>query len=296
VKDGIFKMEQARKTYVITGATSGIGYATAKRLADSGAFTIGIGRSTEKCNDAENTLRKATNNPDIHYLVADLSRQNEVKRVAEQTKQLLTSIGYAQLDGLVNNAGVFTYWMTLTQDGIEMQWAVNHMAAFILTNELLPLIKNAKNGRIVTVSSDSHYSGKINWNDPQCRKNYNGLKAYENTKLANVLFTFQLNQLLQDDTNVKAFAADPGLVKTEIGFKNIPPALRWIWKLRSAAGTSVEIPVNGIEYLLLEPSLDHSHHIYWKDSHIKHPKKQAINEDTALKLWQYSETLYGKNE
>ena len=289
-------MEQEIKTYVISGATSGIGFATAKRLASKGATVIGIGRSPSRCQEAETALRLSSKNSNINFLIADLGNQNETILVANQIGELLKSKGRNSLEGLVNNAGVFTYWMTLTAEGIEKQWAVNHMAAFNLTNLLMPLLNNSETARIVTVSSDSHYAGRINWDDPQLRRNYNGLQAYENTKLANVLFTYEINNRLEAGSHVKALAVDPGLVKTEIGFKNLPSTLRWIWRLRSSAGTSPEIPAAGIDYLLSEPAIQQSPYLYWKNCQPKKPGKRAINPQSSAWLWQYSEALSGLNK
>ncbi|HTX79254.1 MAG TPA: SDR family NAD(P)-dependent oxidoreductase, partial [Longilinea sp.] len=134
-------LELTNKTYVVTGATSGIGLATAEALARAGAGVIGVGRSVERCREAEVHLRNLAHGAPIHYLTADLSVQSELRRLAEQITGQLAADGKSGLDGLVNDAGTFTYWLTLTPDGIEMQWAVNYLAAFLLTNQLLPILK-----------------------------------------------------------------------------------------------------------------------------------------------------------
>lgn len=283
-------MEGNEKIYVITGATSGIGFATASRLAKTGAFIVGIGHDPQRCSIAEAALQSVSEEGKVHFIIADLSLQTEIGAAVTQIKELLDREGKAGLNGLVNNAGVFQYWMTLTQEGIEMQWAVNHMAPFTLTNQLLPLLQSVPGSRVVTVSSDSHYMGKLNWKDPQLRRNYNGLRAYENTKLANVLFTYELNKHLP--VGSKAFAADPGLVRTEIGYKHIPAVLQWIWKVRSSAGTEPDIPARNIEYLLNEASICNSADIYWKNCHPKKPSRRALDAKEAARLWQYSKSLY----
>ncbi|HWQ45394.1 MAG TPA: SDR family NAD(P)-dependent oxidoreductase, partial [Longilinea sp.] len=242
------------KTYVVTGATSGIGYATVQQLACAGASVIGVGRSTERGLEAEMTLQKSCGNVRVKYLTADLSQQAEVRRLADQIRDLLAEWNTTALDGLVNNAGAFTYWLTLTPDGIETQWAVNHLAPFLLTNLLLPQLQAAADGRVVTVSSDSHFGAHIRWDDPQLRRRYSGLGAYGVTKLANILFTAGLNTRAAL-TGVRAFAADPGLVKTDIGMKGTPRLVSWVWKIRRSGGTSAEVPAQSIFYLLTEPSL-----------------------------------------
>ena len=250
------------KTFIVTGATSGIGLACAEILAEQGGSVIGAGRSADRCRAAEARLRSINPHGDARYFVADLSLQSEVRALAGRIRETLAERGQA-LDGLVNNAGTFTYWMALTREGFETQWAVNHLAAFLLTHELLPLLQAAPAARVVTVSSDSHH-GAADWDDPQLRRRYNGLRAYGRTKLANILFTLELNRRLAPTSRVKAFAADPGLVKTEIGFKGTPPLVRWVWERRRAGGMPPEESARGIVCLLTEPDLHESAEIYWK--------------------------------
>jgi NAD(P)-dependent dehydrogenase (short-subunit alcohol dehydrogenase family) len=288
-------MERTNKTVVVTGATSGIGLATAETLVRTGAGVIGIGRSAERCREAEMHLRSLHHDAWVHYLLADLSLQADVRRLGGQITDLLASDGKTDLDGLVNDAGTFAYWLTLTPDGVELQWAVNHLAAFLLTQELLPLLKAAPLARVVTVSSDSHYGARIHWDDPQLRRHYNGLSAYGVTKLANILFTLELNRRLGEGSNVHAFALDPGLVKTDIGMKGTPALAGWIWKIRRSGGTSPVAPARSIFYLLTDPSIQTSPQVYWKDSHPKKASRAALDAQSASRLWALSEKMCGLN-
>ncbi len=283
----------AEKTFVVTGATSGIGLACAEGLLRQGAAVIGVGRSAQRCREAEQRLRRIAPEGGLAYLVADLSLQGQVRGLAGQIKAALEASGKTALDGLLNNAGTFTYWLTLTPEGFEMQWAVNHLAPFLLTNELLPLLQAAPAARVVTVSSDSHYGARLNWEDPQLRRHYNGLRAYEHTKLANVLFTAELNRRLGPGSTVRAFAADPGLVKTDIGLKGTPAMVRWVWKRRRAGGVPPEVPARGIVYLLTEASIQESPEIYWYAGRPKAPSRYAQNLEAARRLWALSEHLCG---
>ncbi len=281
------------KTIVVTGATSGIGLATAEMLVRQGAMVIGVGRSAERCRAAERKLRFINPDAGAVYRVADLSLQSQVRQLAGEIHELVASGGRGCLDGLVNNAGTFTYWLTLTQEGFEMQWAVNHLAPFLLTNLLLPLLKAAPAARVVTVSSDSHFGTRLNWSDIQLRRHYNGLRAYGQTKLANVLFTLQLNRTLGEGASVRAFAADPGLVKTDIGLKGNPALVRWVWARRRSGGVTAEQSARGILFLATEPSIEFSPDIYWKDCAPKPPSKHALDKDAARRLWALSEQMCG---
>ena len=284
------------KTFVVTGATSGIGFATAENLARNGAVVLGIGRSEERCRQSQITLRQTTNNEDIFYLTADLGTQSGVRSAAEQVITFLNARGQESLDGLVNNAGIFTWWMTLTEDGYETQWALNALAPFLLTRLLLPYLQKSQMSRVVTVSSDSHYGGFLNWTDLQLRRHYNGLLAYQNTKMANVMFTVELNRQLSDQSPVHAFAADPGLVKTGIGGKGTPGLVRWFWGVRSAGGTDATVPAAGIVYLLTEPSIQNSPAPYWKDCRSKQPARRAVNYESAMRLWNILESQCELNQ
>jgi NAD(P)-dependent dehydrogenase (short-subunit alcohol dehydrogenase family) len=279
------------KTYAVTGATSGIGLAVSEELVRRGAGVIGVGRSPERCRQAERRLLGLDPQAQVEMLTADLSLQNQVRALRPAIQQILETAGRTGLDGLVNNAGTFTTWLELTSEGVEMQWAVNHLAPFLLTNVLLPLLLAAPCARVVTVSSGSHAGGRLNWADLQLRRRYNGLRAYENTKLANILFTLEFNRLLGATSSVKAFAADPGLVKTDIGFKGTPPLVRWLWKWRRAGGTPVEVPAKGIIFLLSEPDLRDSCEIYWKDSQPRRASPRALDTQAAARLWVVSERM-----
>lgn len=281
------------KTIAVTGATSGIGLETARQLAGLGADVIGIGRSPERCRAAEDELRAGRRSPAVSCITADLALQSEVRRAAAEIRRLLAANGKSALDGLVNNAGTFTYWMELTAEGFETQWAVNHLAPFLLTLELLPLLQAAPAARVVTVSSASHYGARLDWDDLQLRRRYNGLRAYGRTKLANVLFTAELNRRLGSGSSVRAFAADPGLVKTDIGLKGTPALARWVWSLRRSGGISAAESARGIVYLLTEPGLEETDQVYWKHGRPKTPSRFSQDPLAAARLWAESERMCG---
>jgi retinol dehydrogenase 12 len=281
------------KIYVLTGATSGIGLAAAHLLAERGAFLIGTGRSPERCSQLEIELRAKYPQTRVEYCVADLSVQEQVRHLAADIRDRLAKHKLSAIDGLINNAGTFTYWMSLTPEGFETQWAVNHLAPFLLTHELLPLLRSAPAGRVVTVSSGSHYNTRLNWNDIQLRRGYNCLRAYKQTKLANVLFTAEFNRRIGKQSILHAYAADPGLVFTEMGFKGNPRLARWIWGLRRRGGVPPEESARGILFLATEPSIQSSAEVYWKDCHPKAPNRYGLDKDEGWRLWNLSEQMCG---
>jgi NAD(P)-dependent dehydrogenase (short-subunit alcohol dehydrogenase family) len=283
----------AGKRIVVTGATSGIGLAAAEELLGMGASIVGVGRSEQRCREAEKRLHAIDPEAQVTYCLADLSLQSQVKKLAQDIRKIISSNGKSSLDGLINDAGTFTYWMTLTPEGFETQWAVNYLAPFLLTHELLPLLQAAPLARVVTVSSGSHYSARMNWEDIQLRHHYNGLKAYGQTKLANVLFTLALNRRLGEDSTIRAFAADPGLVKTDIGLKNTPALARWVWLRRRSGGIKPEESAKGVVYLVSEPSIQDSQEIYWKHCKAKPASKRALDISDAERLWRLSEQMCG---
>jgi retinol dehydrogenase 12 len=283
----------AGKSIVVTGATSGIGLAAAELLAGQGAFVIGVGRSAAHCQAAENRLRQAHPACRVTYLVAELSLQSEIRTLAGQVRDILAHEGRAWLDGLINNAGTFTYWLELTPEGFETQWAVNHLAPFLLTHELLPLLQAAPAARVVTVSSDSHQGAHLNWADIQLRRTYNGLQAYRQTKLANILFTVELNARLGRHSTVRAFAADPGLVKTDIGFKRTPALARWVWKLRRTGGIAPEEAAHGVVFLATEAAIQDSTEVYWRHGAPRQATPEALDRQVAGRLWHLSAQMCG---
>ena len=282
-----------QQTFVVSGATSGIGLAAAEQLAGLGAFVIGTGRSAARCAAAAARLGSAYPRAEVRYLVADLALQAGVLDLAARVRKELAARKIPSLDGLVNNAGTFTYYKSLTPDGFETQWAVNHLAPFLLTYELLPVLAASSAARVVTVSSASHYHTRLRWNDLQLRRGYNGLLAYKQTKLCNVLFTAELRRRLGAGSPVWAFAADPGLVFTDMGFKGNPGLVRWIWSVRRRGGMPPAESARGIVFLATEPSIHNSPEIYWLHGRPKAPSSYALVPEAGRRLWEISAQMCG---
>jgi retinol dehydrogenase-12 len=284
----------SNRTFAVTGATSGIGFAVAAALLQRGASVIGAGRTAGRCQAASDILRKQDGaSGRVAFLTADLSLQGEVRRLAEDIRSTMDSWGASGLDALINNAATVPFWQTLTPEGIDTQWAVNHLAPFLLTMQLLPELRSAPAGRVVIVSSGSHYGARLDWSDIQLLHHYGALRAYGQTKLANVLFASEFNRRFSGASHLRAFAADPGLVKTEIGFKSESLLAKWAWGLRRRGGIHPEKAAEGIVFLAVEPAIQASGHVYWKDRKPKSPSQYARSPQVARQLWELSSQMCG---
>lgn len=280
------------RVIILTGATSGIGLAAARKLAGS-ALVLGIGRSTERCRSTEQLIHDSVAGARFTCLTADLSSQQQIHNLVPQIKETLQKHGCRKIDVLINNAGMVTNWYTATEDGYETQFAVNHLAPFLLTHLLFPLLQAAPAARILTTSSNSHRAGRIHWNNVMLGQRYNTLRAYQQSKLANVMFSHEFNQRFARSSPLRAYAIDPGLVNTDIGLKGTRGLVRWIWEKRRKRGAD---PVQGARTLVhvaLSPSVQGSEDIYWKDCHPISPSRRAQNKEEAARLWKLSERLCG---
>ncbi len=285
--------ERENKTAVITGATSGIGLATAKKLVGRGITVIGTGRDQARCDMAREEILKTCPEAKIYYLTADLSSLKQVWELAEGIQALLKELGRKPLDILVNNAGTFSNWYVSTPEGFELQFAVNHLAPFLLTYALLPNLRSSAAARVIMVSSGSHYGARIHWKDVLLRRHYNCLRAYKQSKLANVLFAAEFNRRIGIKIPIQAFAVDPGLVNTDIGFKGTSGIARYVWKMRKEKGTSATVPATCISYLCCNPQIQASPDVYWKDCKPKLPSRYSRKPEAAARLWELSERMCG---
>jgi NAD(P)-dependent dehydrogenase (short-subunit alcohol dehydrogenase family) len=207
--------EMQNKIIMVTGATNGIGLESARALATMGATIIGVGRNPQKCADAAAQITATTGNSKVEFLVADLSVQAQVRQLAESFKQK-----YQRLDVLLNNAGGYFAKRESNADGQEMTWALNHLNYFVLTDQLLDVLKASAPARIVNVSSGAHSGAKrINFEDVEFKTGYSGWSAYSHSKLANVMFTYELARRLTG-TKVTATVLHPGFVATGFGHNN----------------------------------------------------------------------------
>jgi NAD(P)-dependent dehydrogenase (short-subunit alcohol dehydrogenase family) len=276
------------KLCVVTGATSGIGLATARALARLGGRVVAVGRDQGRARAALRALSAETQEGESapRYELADLSLMREVSALASRL-----SAAYEHIDVLVNCAGAYTARRVLTPEGLETQFAVNYLAPFLLTTSLLPRLTAAPAARIITVSSNSHYYGRICWRDPSLGRFYLGLWAYEQSKLAEVLFSYELVRRLGPDSPVAVYVADPGLVNTDMGQKQGFNASSLFWSLRRRAGASPEVPAGDIAFLASSEEVAGLTGLYWRDRRPKPSSRRSYDEAAARRLWALSERM-----
>ena len=274
------------KTVLVTGSSSGIGFETAKALAGMGSEVILAARSEEKLKEAVTAIKTATGNESLKYYTADFSSQKSIRALAAQVKK-----DYTKLDVLINNAGGVFPQFKLNEDGLEMTIGTNHFAYFLLTNLLLDLLKKADSARIVSVASDSHYQGKIDFESFKKDKGYFILKAYAQSKLANVLFTAELAERLQG-TRITANSLHPGFVKTDIGNKDTQWFAKLFWTLSSRiAGLSVENGAKTSIYLASSSAVNGVTGRYFNKCKVQEEAPLAKDKQLQKELWRISEEL-----
>lgn len=274
------------KTIVITGASSGIGWQIACDLAGKGAYVIGIGRDAARCEQARQRILQSTPQAQITFFVADLATQRQVRTLSQQISELLDHEGLP-LDILINNAGLYSSRRSTTEDGIELTFAVNHLAPFLLTHLALPHMKRAPEGRVITVSSTSHYRARLNPTRAFNPRLYVGITQYGVSKLCNVLFSAEFNRRANSN-QLHAWAVDPGLVNTDIGLKNTGLLSRLVWRSRQKHGTSAEVPSQTLLLLASAAREQIQHDLYWRDCQPQAPSKAALDSDLAQALWKES--------
>ena len=274
------------KVVLVTGATNGIGYEAAKALAAKGVTIVGVGRNPQRCADAVSRIKAAAGNARIEFLVADLSLQAEVRRVAAEFKHK-----YDRLDVLLNNAGAFFASRQTNRDGQEMTWALNHLNYFVLTDELLDVLKASAPARIVNVSSDAHARAKgINFADVEFKHGYNSWTAYGQSKLANIMFTYELARRLQG-THITANALHPGFVATGFGHNNGGLMRTGMSVVQKIAARKPEQGAQTSVYLASSPEVEGISGQYFVDSRATKSSGVSYDVEAQQRLWELSEQM-----
>jgi len=282
---GTMAATMSGKTCLVTGATSGIGEVAALELAREGARLVLVGRSREKAEATADRIRREAGNPAVQYLLADLSSRAEVRRLADEIKAR-----HPRLDVLVNNAGAMFAPRRESVDGIEMTWALNHLAYFRLTDLLLDTLKAGAPSRVVSVASDAHrmVSG-INFDDVEGKKSYKAFRIYGQSKLANILFTRELARRLEG-TGVTANCLHPGFVAT-----NFTTGEGWLyWAMKQAARVMAVTPERGAQttvYLASSPEVGGTSGGYFAKSRPAKTTAAGRDDGAARRLWELSERM-----
>jgi NAD(P)-dependent dehydrogenase (short-subunit alcohol dehydrogenase family) len=274
------------KTCLVTGGSSGIGKAAALALSEMGGTIVIVCRNRDRGESALNEIRAETGNQTVDLMLADLSSQQSIRQLAQEF-----SDKYRQLHVLINNAGVFLLRRSLTVDGIETTFSVNHLSPFLLTNLLLELLKGSAPARIVNVASSAHYGARINFEDLQGEKHYSGLGAYNQSKLANILFTYELSRKLEG-IGVTANCLHPGVVRTNLGRDNGRLFLL-LSKMTRLFSSAPEKGAQTVIYLASSPDVANVSGKYFVKKAEAESSHESYDEGVAQRLWQISRELTG---
>jgi NAD(P)-dependent dehydrogenase (short-subunit alcohol dehydrogenase family) len=274
------------KICLITGATSGIGQASALALAKMGATVAVVGRNEERAQATVAKIKNETGNQNAEYLLADLSVQSQVRKLAENFKSR-----YKRLDVLVNDAGAIFLRRELSADGIEMTFAVNHLAYFLLTNLLLDTLKASAPARVVNVASNSHLGQHLDFDNLQLKRGYNPMRAYGRSKLCNLYFTYELARRL-GGTGVTVNAMHPGFVATNMGTNN-GRLVRLFLPLIHLNSLTPEQGARTVVYLASSPDVETVTGKYFVREREVASDPVSYDQAAARRLWEVSEEMTG---
>ena len=272
------------RTCLITGATDGIGKEAAIELAKKGCNLILIGRSKEKGEKVVEQIRKvAESHVDIDYFTADLMLMKEVSRVADEVSRK-----YPRIDILLNNVGALFAFRDVTEEGFERTFALNHLGYFLMTKKLLPLVEKSDYKRIVNVSSSAHYGIDFEFDNMNGEKKYTGFDTYKKSKLANVMFTYELAKRIEG-TGITANCLHPGFVSTNFGKNN---SFLWRHFIRVAMWLTAISVKDGAKTSIHLACSDEVKDItgrFFANCEVKKGSSKAKNEEHNQKLWELSE-------
>lgn len=270
------------KVFLVTGGSSGIGLAAAWELARLGGEVVITARDPARGEQAREKIIDKSGNQKVGLLLADFSSLAQVQDLAAEFESR-----YPRLDVLVNNAATLPLRRQVSEDGFEMQWAVNHLAVFLLTNLLLPILEASAPSRVVTVSSSVHHGAQIDFEDLQSEQNYSPTGVYAMTKLANVLFTYELARRLEGD-GVTANCLHPGVISTNLNRNYMGGGGRG-----RASDAELERGAATTVYLAASPELEGVSGKYFAYEQERQSSPESHNRDLARRLWQVSAEMTG---
>jgi NAD(P)-dependent dehydrogenase (short-subunit alcohol dehydrogenase family) len=278
--------EMQSKVVMVTGATNGIGFESAKALAGMGATVVGVGRNAQKCVDSAAAIMRTTGNSKVEFMVADLSVQAQVRQLAETFKQK-----HNRLEVLLNNAGGYFAKREINADGQEMTWALNQLNYFLLTDLLLDVLKASAPARIVNVSSGAHAMTKgIHFEDVEYQQGYSGWTAYGQSKLANIMFTYELARRLAG-TKVTANVLHPGFVATGFGHNNGGLMNFGMGAIQKIAAKKPEQGAATSVYLASAPDVEGVSGRSFANCTEKKSSGASYDEAAQRRLWELSEQM-----
>ena len=277
------------RTCLITGATDGIGKEAAIELAKKGCNLILIGRNKEKGDKVVEQIRKiADSYVDIDYFTADLMLMKEVSRVADEVSRK-----YPKIDILLNNVGAYFAFRGVTEEGFERTFALNHLGYFLMTKKLLPLVEKSNYKRIVNVSSSAHYGIDFEFDNLNGEKKYSGFDIYKKSKLANVMFTYELAKRVKD-RGITANCLHPGFVSTNFGknnnflWRNVIRVAMWLTAINVKDGAKTSI------HLACSDEVKDITGRFFANCQVKKGSSKAKNDEHNRKLWDISEDYVKK--
>lgn len=271
---------------LITGATAGIGRATAELLAASGATVIVHGRAGSRVRRTVRAIRGITGSQEVHGIVADFSDQDAVERLAQET-----ATHFPMLDRIIHNAAIVPLTRELTPQGFERQLFVNHLAPFLLTHRLCPLLQKNAPARIVVVASQLERNGRIEFDDLQSARRYDASEVYAATKLANVLFTHALARRLEG-SGVTVNALHPGIAGSSI-LNALYGNPQWMAPWTRYRQPKPDAAARSVVRLALDRDVATASGLYFQESEVREPSDQARDADLAERLWNVSSELLG---
>ncbi|GJM28755.1 MAG: short-chain dehydrogenase [Cyclobacteriaceae bacterium] len=279
------KLAMNGKICLVTGANAGIGKETCMALASKGAEVVMSARNFEQAEEVRKFVISQTGNSNIHLMIADLSDPQEVATLSDKFQAK-----FQKLDVLINNAAIFLTDYIETPEGIETQWMVNYLAPYLLTRRLMNCLMAAPEARIINVSSNAHLRGSINFADLNRASNYQGFKAYAQSKLGNILFTKSLSVRLAG-TAISSYAVHPGVVSTGIGNKYSHGWLAWLWRLGKPFMISPARGAATIVYLAAAPQIQDLSGLYFVNCRPHTSSPQSTDPEIAKRLWEVSESM-----
>ena len=281
------EQDMTGKVCLVSGATAGIGEATALLLAHRGATVVGIGRNHTKNENSTRMIQEKTGNPNVEYLLADLSSQQDICKVAQEFRHR-----YDRLDVLINNAGATFNERKISVDGIEMTFALNHLGYFLLTNLLYDMMGKSAPARIINVASSLHKMGNLDFQDIFFEQGYSGGKAYRRSKLANIAFTYELARRIPNQ-RVTVNAMNPGLVATNVGEAAGGIKAKVKGMVDRIAGILPEEGARTIIYLATAPDVEGVTGKYFVKETSVPSSGKSYDLAFGCQLWELSEKLVG---